>query len=78
MARSQDIVDEALDDMYDVAMNLFKSLHETPMPLRYPHSCGGPFRNSMCSYREVCYGNKKISSTDFITAEPRYVIPQAE
>ena len=77
MARSQDIVDEALDDMYDVAMNLFKSLHEIPMPLRYPHSCGGPFRNSMCSYREVCYGNKKISSTDFITAEPRYVIPEA-
>jgi hypothetical protein len=78
MTRSQEIVEGALDDMYEVAENILNNIGDAKMPLRYPSSCGGPFRNLMCSYREVCYGNKKISSNDFISVEPRYVITQAE
>jgi hypothetical protein len=73
MTRRSNVIDEAFNTMQRVGKNIINAVeHGLGEIDKHPHACGGPNQNSMCPYRNVCFGNLSIGSDAFITVENRY------
>jgi hypothetical protein len=70
--RSDEVVANALVDMAMETNTIIQEMKSVRRVTRDPQQCGGPYKNRLCPYREVCVGTEDINGKHFRTAEDRY------
>lgn len=76
--RSDEVVANALVDMAVETNSIIQEIKGVRHIMHDPQQCGGPYKNKLCPYREVCFGTEDINGSKFKTVESRYAPDSSE
>jgi len=72
LPRTDALVSEALKDLSQLIDDIEAGSNGTRRIYKQRSACAGPYRNSLCPYKQVCDRELSIESEHFVDLEPRY------
>jgi hypothetical protein len=70
--RTYEEVAGAMVDITTLAQRIHDERLWRERPMRNRAACAGPYRNSLCTYKDVCDGVTTIDDPRYVALEPRY------